>query len=228
MKIIKPCFRWPHNTAPDGGAILKRITEAGRVAYQSERVGGEEDFVRSLIKRGHESVLEHAIISVIVTCDRGVTHEAVRHRVASYTQESTRYCNYAGDRFGGEITYINIMGGIRRERKMSQLSPLQIAEIVGEWTEACQDAERHYNRMIELGATPEIARSVLNNSTKAQIVITMNMREWRHFFKLRNAPDAHPQMREVAGMLLKAFREIVPVMFEDIPTEDADHGKAQN
>jgi len=222
VKIINPCFEWLDGRKPNGKVILDIITKAGRVAYQSDREGEEETFVRNLIRRGHESVLEHAKVSVVVACDRGVTHETVRHRIASYTQESTHYINYAGGKFKGDITYIAIMGGIQREKAMAHLSAQQIGVIVAEWMEACRDAEKHYNRMIELGATPRIARSVLNNSTKAQIVITMNMREWRHFFKLRSAANAHPQMREVAEMLLEAFKSAIPVIFDDIPLEVAD------
>ena len=222
MKIINPCFDWLDGRKPNGKVILDIITKAGRVAYQSDREGEEETFVRNLIRRGHESVLEHAKVSVVVACDRGVTHETVRHRIASYTQESTHYINYAGGKFKGDITYIAIMGGIQREKAMAHLSAQQIGVIVAEWMEACRDAEKHYNRMIELGATPRIARSVLNNSTKAQIVITMNMREWRHFFKLRSAANAHPQMWEVAEMLLEAFKSAIPVIFDDIPLEVAD------
>lgn len=217
MKIIEPSFGWLGGSKPPNGQrILELITEAGRVAYQSERTGGTEAFVRNLIRRGHESVLEHCKVSVIVTCDRGITHEVVRHRMASYTQESTRYCNYAGEKFGGEITYIDLLGGIYNDVIMRDLPAQTVSEVFAEWVKACEDAERHYNRMIELGATPQIARSVLNNSTKTAIVITFNMREWRHFFKLRTAPDAHPQMREVADMLLAAFKEVIPVIFEDI------------
>lgn len=216
MKIIEPTYSWLGGNTPDGLRILEIIAEAGRVAYQSDPKKEPADFVRMLIKRGHESVLEHAKLSAIVTCDRGITHEVVRHRIASYTQESTRFCNYAADRFGNSITYISLWGGIVRDRKVSQLPAAQVAQIVAEWMEACMDAERHYNRMIELGATPQIARSVLNHSTKAAIVMTMNMREWRHFFKLRNAPDAHPQMREIAEMLLEPFKDVVPVIFDDI------------
>ena len=214
MRIIEPKYMWLGGKTPDGLRILDIITEAGRVAYQSQREGGAADFVRMLIKHGHESVLEHAKLSVIVTCDRGITHEVVRHRIASYTQESTRYCNYAGDRFGNEITYISLWGGIVRDQKVSKLPANLIGQIVAEWMEACLDAERHYNRMIALGATPQIARSVLNHSTKTAIVMTMNMREWRHFFKLRKSPDAHPQMQEIAEMLLEPFKDVVPVIFD--------------
>ncbi len=219
MKIVEPRYEWLDGRKPNGAVILDIITKAGRVAYQSEREGGSAEFVRSLIKRGHESVLEHAKVSVVVTCDRGVTHEVVRHRIASYTQESTRYCNYTGERFGGEIQFIDLGGGITLDRKMQNLTLATIKAILTEWVDACMDAERHYNRMIEMGATPQIARSVLNNSLKTQIVITMNMREWRHFFQLRNAPDAHPQMREVAEMLLEPFKQAIPVIFDDIPSE---------
>lgn len=216
MKIVKPSFMWLGDRTPDGHAIIKRIATAGRTAYLSEPKGEDADFVRRIIQRGHESVLEHAIVSVVVKCDRGVTHEVVRHRIASYTQESTRFCNYAGDRLGGSITYIDIMGGIDRDAKMSKLPIETIAAILAEWHQACLDAEAHYLRMIELGATPQIARSVLNNSTKTAIAMTMNLREWRHFFQLRNAPDAHPQMREIASMMLERFKDVVPVVFDDI------------
>ena len=216
MKIIEPSFRWLDGKIPDGHAILANIATAGRVCYQSEPTVDDATFVRKIIARGHESVIEHGLISVMLTCDRGVTHEAVRHRVASYSQESTRYCNYGKDKFGSEITYIDIMRGITLCPVTSKLGLDRIAEIVKEWFEACLDAERHYMRMIELGASPQIARSVLNNSTKTAIVISMNPREWRHFFKLRNDPTAHPQMREVANMMLAEFKNAVPVIFDDL------------
>ena len=215
MKVIPISFRWLGGIAPDGLQMLKNITEAGRICYQSEKIGGEAEFVRSLIQRGHESVIEHEKISVVVTCDRGVTHEVVRHRIASYSQESTRYCNYANDKFGRAITFIDPTDMIVSELKPKLTDP-EIDAILYEWLAACADAERHYLKMIELGATAQIARTVLNNSLKAGIVISMNLREWRHFFELRTAPEAHPQMREVADMLLQAFRDVVPVVFDDL------------
>ena len=216
MKIIEPSFRWLDGKIPDGRAILANIATAGRVCYQSEPTADDATFVRKLIERGHESVIEHGLISVLLTCDRGVTHEAVRHRIASYSQESTRYCNYSKGKFGGEIAYIDISRGIELCPVTSKLDSAVIVEIINEWLQACQDAERHYMRMIELGASPQIARSVLNNSTKTAIVISMNPREWRHFFKLRNNPAAHPQMIEVAGMMLAEFKNAVPVIFDDL------------
>ena len=220
MKIIEPSFQWLDGKLPDGHAILANIATAGRVCYQSEQTSDDATFVRNLIKRGHESVIEHGLISVLLTCDRGVTHEAVRHRIASYSQESTRYCNYSKGKFGAEITYIDITRGISLCPVTSKLGLDTIAEIIAEWFKACADAERHYMRMIELGASPQIARSVLNNSTKTGIVISMNPREWRHFFKLRNDPAAHPQMREVAEMMLTEFKNAVPVVFDDLEVYD--------
>lgn len=220
MKIISP--KVEILTPITGDEILKHIELCGRVCYKSEDKITEDSckkFVENILKRGHEAVIEHYNITVKLTNDRGVSHEEVRHRIASYAQESTRYCNYSKDKFGNEITYIDIQGGIELDSKMKHMDAETITAIYDEWLHACVDAEAHYNRMIELGATPQIARSVLNNSTKTEICITMNLREWRHFFKLRCAPAAHPQMREVALMLLAEFKSKIPVLFDDIEVE---------
>jgi thymidylate synthase (FAD) len=160
--------------------------------------------------------LTHIDMTVRLTNDRGVSHEEVRHRVASFAQESTRYCNYNKDKFGNEVTYIDLRGGMQLDPKVKNLDADIFEAIYQEWVVACIDAERHYNRMIELGATPQIARSVLNSSTKTELCITANLEEWKHFFKLRCAPAAHPQMREIAIPLLKAFKVMIPVVFDDI------------
>ena len=214
MNILRPTFRFRY--FPDGNQIIESIADAGHTAYLSEGKTSDAEFVKSLIARGHETCLEHEIISVCVNCDRGISHEAVRHRIASYTQESTRYCNYSKGKFGSMVAYIDIRGGMKRDKTVSKLSAEVQAAIYDEWVLACEDAERHYMRMIELGATPQIARSVLNHSTKTTIVMTMNIREWRHFFKLRAADDAHPQMREIAQMMLAHFKDAVPVVFDDL------------
>jgi len=217
MRIIKPSFEII--TPIDPEQILKTVEAVGRTCYKSEDKITDEScrtFVAGLIKRGHEAVIEHYNITVRLTVDRGVTHEVVRHRIASYAQESTRYCNYSQDKFGNEVTYIDLKGGMELDPKVSKLDAETAAAIYAEWIAACEDAERHYNRMIELGASPQIARSVLNNSTKTEICITMNMREWRHFFKLRTPIAAHPQMREGATPLLMEFKEKIPVFFDDI------------
>lgn len=222
MKVIKPSFEII--TPIDSEQILKTIEAVGRTCYKSEDKITDtscESFVGGIIKRGHEAVIEHYNITVRLINDRGVSHEEVRHRIASYAQESTRYCNYSKDKFGNEVTYIDLKGGMELDPKMKNLDAETTAAIHNEWLMGCADAERHYNRMIELGASPQIARSVLNNSTKTEICITMNMREWRHFFKLRTPVAAHPQMREIAMMLLQEFKNKIPVLFDDIECEVA-------
>lgn len=205
MKIISPSFEIM--SPVDGKAVLNHIEKCGRVCYKSEDKITETSaaaFVAGIIKRGHEAVLEHFNITVKFTCDRGVSHELVRHRLASYCQESTRYCNYSKDGFGREITVIR---------------PVFLAEGTPGWDiwrDACCCAEDAYFDMLTFGCSPQEARSVLPNSLKTEVVMTANLREWRHFFKLRTAPAAHPQMREVAIPLLRRMQELVPVVFDDL------------
>ena len=205
MKIINASYKI--ETPIDGAGMLKRIEMAGRTCYKSEdRITAEsaKAFVRMLIERGHESVLEHASITVRFICDRGVSHEIVRHRLASYSQESTRYCNYSNDRFGYEITFIKPY--FLKEGTVAYAS----------WITAMHLANIMYSDMLAEGCTPQEARSVLPNSVKTEIVMTANLREWRHFLKLRTAPAAHPQMRELTVPLLKELQERIPVVFDDI------------
>lgn len=205
MKIISPSFEIL--TPLDGQTVLKHIELCGRVCYKSEdKITGTSAaaFVANIIKRGHEAVLEHFSVTVKFICDRGVSHELVRHRLASYCQESTRYCNYSKDGFGGEITVIR---------------PMFLAEgstAMRHWVWACTQAEQSYFNMLTFGCTPQEARSVLPNSLKTEVVMTANLREWRHFFKLRTAPAAHPQMRELTIPLLRRMQELVPVVFDDL------------
>lgn len=208
MKIIKPYVEFI--TPINGNTILERLEECGRVCYKSEgRIGKgtAESFLRGIIKRGHEAVLEHCSFTVKFVCDRGVSHEIVRHRMASYCQESTRYCNYSNDQFDGHITFIE---------------PCYLGtETTGYrlWHNACEVAEATYFDLLDFGLTPQEARAVLPNSLKTEVVMTANIREWRHFLKLRCAPTAHPQMREVALMLLDMVHEQLPVLFDDIYAE---------
>jgi thymidylate synthase (FAD) len=191
----------------DGNAILKSIERIGRTCYKSEEKITEtsaSNFVAGIIKAGHESVIEHEKISVKIICDRGVSHEIVRHRIASYSQESTRYCNYTKNKFGKEITVIKPYFCANDSKQFSI------------WVEAMKNAENAYIELIKNGAKPEEARSVLPNSLKTEIIVTMNLREWRHFFKMRTAVDAHPQMREISIPLLCRMKEIIPVVFDDI------------
>ena len=208
---------------PEYAVVLDTIEKVGRTCYKSEHLITEdsaEGFVRRLIQRGHEAMIEHGSVTMRFINDRGVSHEEVRHRIASFGQESTRYCNYSKDKFDGEVTYIDIERGMELDATVSKL-PFEVKlEIIHEWMIACLDAERHYMRMLELGATPQIARSVLNNSTKTELCITMNFREWRHFIQLRNDHTAHPQMREVAQQALDMLYEKYPVFFEEFVKED--------
>ena len=197
-------------TPIDGEAILKHLELCGRVCYKSEgkiAPGSAEKFLANIIKRGHEAVLEHYSFTVKFICDRGVSHEIVRHRLASYCQESTRYCNYSKEGFGGEITVIHpcflVVG----------------SEAWQAWREACLVAERRYFEMLNVDCSPQEARAVLPNSLKTELVMTANIREWRHFLKLRTSAAAHPQIREVAGLLLARLQAEVPVLFDDIGEE---------
>lgn len=205
MKIIKPSVEIL--TPVDGEAILKMLEAVGRTCYKSEdkiQEGSAEKFIAGIVKRGHEAVIEHYNITVKFICDRGVTHEIVRHRLASYCQESTRYCNYSSDKFGTEITVI----------KPCYLD--EGTEGYRMWAGFCSLAEAYYFDLLNYGCTPQEARAVLPNSLKTELVMTANIREFRHFFKLRCSKAAHPQMREVALMLLKEFKERIPVLFDDI------------
>lgn len=210
-------------TPISGGGIkeLQHIEKIGRVCYKSEDYITEDGesarkFVAMLIRNGHEAMIEHSFLSVKFTVDRGVSHELVRHRIASFAQESTRYCNYAKDKFGAECAFIDLEPGIMLDNKMKKMSGEEIALVMAEWTSAMEDAERHYMRLLELGATPQIARAVLPNSTKTEITVSANYREWRNFFKLRVPADVHPQMREVTIPLLRELKGMIPVIFDDI------------
>ena len=187
--------------------LLKKIEKAGRTCYKSEdRITDDSalTFVKTICKSGHESVLEHEKVTVRIICDRGVSHEIVRHRIAAYSQESTRYCNYSNSKFGNEITVI--------EPLFFKDNP----ERYELWKTAMEQAEATYFSLLKIGASPQEARSVLPNSLKTEIVVTYNLREWKHFFKLRTSPAAHPQMREIACPLLRAFQARIPIVFDDI------------
>ena len=201
---------------PITGDELQRIEYAGRTCYKSEdkiTEGSAKKFVENLIKRGHEAMLEHSSLSVKFICDRGVSHELVRHRLASFAQESTRYCNYSQDKFGKELTFI--------KPKFFE----EGSDSYKYWENAMADAENYYFSMLDFGCTPQEARSVLPNSIKTEIVMTANYREWRHFFWLRAAHKtgpAHPQMEELIVPLLYEVSGLIPVVFDDIVEKCAE------
>ena len=220
MIITKPSYSILSKI--DGEELVKNIERAGRTCYKSEDQITDESakkFVKMIIDRGHESVLEHEKISVLFVCDRGVSHEIVRHRLASFSQESTRYCNYSKDKFEGQITYI----------APEWLSDWDIEAInksdwsncdedAKQWADCLKNCEDTYNFLIRCPNKwqPQQARSVLPNSLKTEIVVTANLREWRTIFKQRAAKAAHPQMRELVCPLLDELKTVIPVVFDDI------------
>lgn len=204
MRIVEQSYEIE---TPIGPEILKQIERAGRTCYKSEdRIteNSATEFVAKLIKRKHHAMLEFGgAITVRFVCDRGVSHEVVRHRLFSFAQESTRFCNYLKDQFGSELTIIDIS---------PHCTPEQYDIIV----EAAQASEGFYFRLLNAGAPPEIARAVLMNILKTEVTVSGNTREWRHFFSQRADELAHPQMRELAYPLLREFRGRVPGLFDDV------------
>ena len=193
-----------------GDEMLSLMENAGRTCYKSVNQTGKEStdaFIKAIVRMGHESVLEHSLMSVKFICDRGVSHEIVRHRLASFSQESTRYCNYTSDKFGNQLCFI-----------IPSMFSLD-SDGFETWKLAMNEAEVSYQHLIRLGYKPEEARSVLPSSVKTEIVMSANFREWRHFFKVRAARysgKAHPQMEELARPLLKEVKQLVPIVFDDI------------
>ncbi len=212
MKLVKPSIMYLWATPRP----LKTIERAGRTCYKSEDMitaQSSEKFVKMLIDRGHHAMIEHASASYRVICDRGVTHEIVRHRLFSYAQESTRYCNYKGGctfiippwtAFPPDFDPATL--GITEEDPMT----IEHAWLLHLW-----NAEGLYCNLMKEGWSPQQARSVLPNSLKTEIVITGNLREWRHFFSLRCAKTAHPQMREIARLLLDDITKRIPILFDE-------------
>lgn len=203
MKIINQKVEILNTTS------LDLIEIGGRTCYRSRMSDddtGRNEFIRRRLSEGHESILEHSSMSVMFTTDRGVSHELVRHRLAAFSQESTRYCNYASDRFGNEIAVIN---------------PFEKVGLCNEdqydaWKVICESAERTYFYLINSGVPAEYARSVLPTCLATHIMVTANYREWRHIMNLRTSPAAHPQLRDLMQDLLRVAVIKVPVIFDDI------------
>jgi len=213
MRLIKPSYEIL--TDINGNAILRKLEIAGRTCYKSEEKITENsaiDFVTRILKSGHHSVIEHESLSVRFICDRGVTHEIVRHRLASYSQESTRYCNYSGGVTFIIPPWVNIKPGeyLEVENMMKAL------DSDWEWLHRMFRSEESYIKLLKWGWSPQQARSVLPNSLKTEIIVTANLREWRHILKLRCSKIAHPQMREIMAPLLVELRGRIPVLFDDV------------
>jgi thymidylate synthase (FAD) len=214
MKIVKQsalvCFHLPLdpelNANPEFGgdvgmfAQVRFLEHVARTCYKSQPRGKPDEFVGGLARMHHDAMLEHCVATAFFVTDRGVSHELVRHRLASFAQESTRWCNYGKEKFGREITVIEPPGleGVNREY----------------WANSVGMAEIKYLSMVGNGVSPQIARSVLPNCLKTEIVVTANLREWMHIFELRLSKSAHPQMRELMGLALPEFVRVVPVLFK--------------
>ena len=212
MKIVEPKYEILTDISEGGIKELQQIERVARVCYKSEdkiTPDGEsaKKLVGFLVKQGHEAMLEHSQLSVLFTCDRGVANELVRHRIASFAQESTRYCNYSKEKFGAEIQVI-MPTFIKNADEPTRTA----------WTESMYSVEKQYMRLLEHGFRPEQARCVLPLCLKTEIVVTANYREWRNIFKLRTPVAAHPQMRELMCPLLKEIQKKIPVVFGDIYT----------
>jgi len=215
------------NTTPD---LLQLIERAGRTCYKSEgRLITREtavEFIRMIIERGHHAVLEHANITVKFVCDRGVTHELVRHRLAAYCQESTRYCNYSRKKFGNQCTFV-LPCWLRERVEPGEYESLGAffnvnqdpdwtnseREELEDWAQGLFEDEKRYQRMIKRGWAPQKARYGLPNGLKTEIVMTANVREWRHVFELRVDSAAHPSMIEMMRPLYLECRSKWPVLF---------------
>ena len=210
MKIIQPSFEILAHT-PD----MELLIEQGiRCAYKSEdriEPGSAAKIISHVKSLKHESTLEHGSITVKFITDRGVTHELVRHRIASFTQESTRYCNYGKGKFGSEITVIEPFFFVGNDH----------AYLL--WSDACLSTEKQYLALLEGGARPQEARSVLPNSLKTEIVVTANVREWRKIMELRTSKEAHPQIRQLMCPLLEVFRANWPTLFDDVGDTTHSH-----
>lgn len=213
MKIIDAGFEILTPISEGGISELRFLEKIARKCYKSEDKISEDGesakrLVGSLIKSKHEAMLEHMSLSVLFICDRGVSHEIVRHRMASFAQESTRYCNYSRGKFGSEVTFIRPYNDMNSDSTEFAI-----------WESAMLTAERRYMELLSRGISPQMARSVLPNSLKTELVMTANLREWRHFLKLRAAGSTgapHPQMLEITVPLLIELQRTIPVVFDDI------------
>lgn len=216
MKIVEPYAKmlncWdleiPEFRKPDGIQMLRRIEYYARVSHASEdkmTFHSYDRFLRSVVlQHGDMSVIEHEKVTCEFLVDRGITHELVRHRIGSYTQESTRFVNY--QKRGGEAKFI---------------CPFDVGTpafntMFAQWHDVMRECEISYMRLLEFGASPQVARSVLPNALASKIIVTYNLRSWRHFFIMRTSLEAHPQMRQVCDPLLREFQEKIPILYEDI------------
>lgn len=209
MKIIDPTFEFVHVLSREDAYRI--MATAARNCYRAELNATpktDEETVEKIMRLGHLSVIEHVTVTVNIICDRGVTHELVRHRLASYSQESTRYCNYGGEKFGRELTFIYPSWTFTPQAMDSKKYAI--------WEDALRIAEVRYMEMLDAGASPQEARSVLPNSLATKITMTANLREWIHVFRMRCDLPAHPDMRAVMWPILEAMLDQYPSVFQPV------------
>ena len=203
MRLVEP---WIKVENFDGEKIMKRIERACRTCYRSEDKISEESYKNLLtncLNRGHESVLEHEKITVRIYSDIGTYKDLTRHRFASFSVESTRYCSYNKDKYGNEIAVVNPVY-------------MKDKEVFETWKKAIEDMEKAYMKMKELGASTDMCREILPHSTAAEYTMTANIREWKHILELRTTNHVHPAIRQVLIPLLLLFKEQMPEIFGDI------------
>lgn len=204
MKIIEPLVEVENF---DGLKIMKNIERACRTCYRSEDKITEDSYknlIKNCVNRGHESVLEHEKVTVRLTCDIGVYKDLTRHRIASFSIESTRYCNYGKDKWDNQIKFIkpcNIEGD---------------SELYSNWVGTMDFIEKEYIAMSKNGATPDQMRMILPHSTAAEVTMTANIREWKHIFELRCSKRVHPSVQQIMIPLLLYFKEKMPEIYESV------------
>ena len=208
MEIVKP---WIEYEPFDGIKIMKNIERACRTCYRSEDTISEDSYKRLLkncITRGHESILEHEKITIRMLCDIGVYKDLTRHRAgASFSIESTRYCNYSKDKFTNNIKFIEPIYSDNEEK-------YQI------WQDAMKSLEEHYMHLASLDAAADELRMLLPHSTAAEVTMTCNIREWKHIFTLRCSKHAHSAIRQLLIPLLLVFKKEMPEIFEDVQYDE--------
>lgn len=205
MQIVDPYIQVEK---VDGTQIMKNIERACRTCYRSEgkiTEGSYKTLLKNCITRGHESVLEHEKVTIRMYCDLGVYKDLTRHRIASFSIESTRYCNYGKDKFGNELKFIKPCN-MEEGTKLYKL-----------WEDACENIEKDYIEMSNLGALPDQLRMILPHSIAAEVTMTANIREWKHILNLRASSHTHPSIRQLMIPLLLHFKQIMPEIFEDVP-----------
>jgi len=222
MILTKPRVSIMSNIHDD---MLQFLERAGRTCYKSEsRItkGSAETFIKGILQKGHHTIIEHVGVTVKFVCNRGISHELVRHRLATFSQESTRYCNYKGG-----VEYIVPFWVSLKPGEYVDTDSMRLNYSDRLWYEAMRSAENYYIDLLSNGWKPEMARGVLPNDLKTEVVMTANLREWRHVFNQRalgTTGRPHPQMQELAVDLLCQFQQQIPIIFDDLKKEGVTLG----